>query len=344
MTHRYFGLWVAVGCLLGLFSLGLYSQDAAQPYGVAAKRPVIGGACANCPWGALADKVKAAMVPLGYDVQVCYVCSGDESTRIVAERRTPQARPGNPRPPAAPVDFGVTAIDFLTDAYHGIGLYKNDPPKPRLRLLARIEDPNYWLIATRREAFITDLRQIRERHLPARIIVDHTEKSQDVLRYYGITREDLESWGGEFMADNSPERVKADVILHFGTINNTPESNLWYEISQKSDLRFLQLPDDLLADLAKRYDWEIGDAPLGLLRGIDRPIKSLRSSGTVIYGRDDLPDQFAYDVARAMDEGKHLLIWSILPFSLDPGTVWRARDVPVHSGAAKYYREKGYMK
>ena len=33
------------------------------PFGYAAKRPVIGGACPGCPWGALADKVQEAMKP-----------------------------------------------------------------------------------------------------------------------------------------------------------------------------------------------------------------------------------------------------------------------------------------
>jgi hypothetical protein len=62
-------------CVLLAASLPVLSSSA-QDYGVAAKKPIIGGACPGCPWGALADKVKAAMKPLGYDVQVCYNCSG----------------------------------------------------------------------------------------------------------------------------------------------------------------------------------------------------------------------------------------------------------------------------
>ena len=42
--------------------------------GIAAHRPVFGGACKTCPWGVVADVVKAAMKPYGYDVQVCYHC------------------------------------------------------------------------------------------------------------------------------------------------------------------------------------------------------------------------------------------------------------------------------
>jgi TRAP-type uncharacterized transport system substrate-binding protein len=57
-----------------------------------------------------------------------------------------------------------------------------------------------------------------------------------------------------------------------------------------------------------------------------------------------MPDQFAYDVAKAMDEHKEVLNFSILPFAYNSALVWQARGVPVHPGAARYYREKGYMK
>jgi TRAP-type uncharacterized transport system substrate-binding protein len=77
---------------------------------------------------------------------------------------------------------------------------------------------------------------------------------------------------------------------------------------------------------------------------MDKPIKTIMTSGTVIYGRADMPEQFAYDVAKAMDQQKRLLIFSLIPFSYNPDIVWQARGVPLHPGAARYYRERAYMK
>jgi enterochelin esterase-like enzyme/TRAP-type uncharacterized transport system substrate-binding protein len=329
--------------------VSLATSVQAQEFGYAAKRPVIGGACPVCPWGALAEKVKAAMAPSGYDVQVCYSCSGIDSVRIVSERRKPvplklqQARE-LPQPPAAPVDFGVVNLDFFVDAYRGEGRYKADGPRSNLRLIATIEDPNYFLVATRRDAWITDLKQINERHLPVKILADDSVRSDMILDYYGLDRQSLASWGATRVGPDASNRDGYDVIITFAnSLNNTPESNVWYELSQKSNLRFLQLPDDLLNSLAKASEWEIGNTPVGLLRGMDKPIKTILTSGTVIYGRDDMPDQFAYDVAKAVDEHKRLLIFSILPFSYNPAVVWQARGVPLHPGAERYYREKGYM-
>src|SRR4051812_43213289 len=57
-----------------------------QQYGVGTKRPIMQAACMHCPWGALADIVKKAMSSYGYDVTICYTCSGVNSTRIVSRR------------------------------------------------------------------------------------------------------------------------------------------------------------------------------------------------------------------------------------------------------------------
>ena len=45
-----------------------------------------------------------------------------------------------------------------------------------------------------------------------------------------------------------------------------------------------------------------------------------------------------------MDEQKELLAWTHMNWSYNEKTVWKAFDVPLHPGAARYYKEKGYMK
>ena len=49
------------------------------------KKPVFGGACRLCPWGAMAEVVQAAMKPYGYDVQICCNCNAADAPRIVSE-------------------------------------------------------------------------------------------------------------------------------------------------------------------------------------------------------------------------------------------------------------------
>jgi TRAP-type uncharacterized transport system substrate-binding protein len=85
--------------------------------------------------------------------------------------------------------------------------------------------------------------------------------------------------------------------------------------------------------------------PIGLLRGVERPIPTVTPSGgtTVIYVRDDAPDDFTYALAKALDEHSDLFRTQILPWYYDRREVWKTSLIPLAKGAAKYYRERGYM-
>jgi len=53
--------------------------------------------------------------------------------------------------------------------------------------------------------------------------------------------------------------------------------------------------------------------------------------------------KWARHLARAIDEHRADLRWFVRPYSYDPRTVFRSQDVPLHPGAARYYRERGYL-
>jgi TRAP-type uncharacterized transport system substrate-binding protein len=165
-----------------------------------------------------------------------------------------------------------------------------------------------------------------------------------ILSHFGLSRGAIESAVGRI--GNTPEdREKFDVAIGGGGVMTTAQEwRIWTEISQKFDLNFIELPDDLLAKLAQEGEQERGIIPVGLYRGVARPIPTVVRTGTVIYGRADLPDDFAYTVAQAMDEQQELLQWKHLNFSYNVHNVWKAYEVPLHPGAARYYQERGYMK
>ncbi len=324
--------------------------------GIEARKPVFGGACEICPWGAMAEVVKAAMKPYGYDVQICYNCNGADAPRIVSEaRKPPPYRPDPavsealaPRnvPDLGAVDFGAVAIQFLRTAYRGTGMYAREQPRTNLCFIANIQDPSYVLVAAKAETGITNLSQIKQKRWPVRILTAGIggESSTRILSYFGLSRQAIEAAGGH-IGNSAEDREKFDVVIGgAGIMTTAPEWRIWTEISQEFDLRFIELPEELLDALAKEGEQERGTIPPGLYRGVDRPIPTVVRTGTVIYCRTDTPDDFAYFVAKAMDEQQQLLQWSHLNFSYNVHTVWKAYEVPLHPGASRYYKEKGYMK
>jgi hypothetical protein len=317
------------------------------------KRPIFGASCPTCPWGAMADAVKAALQPSGYDVQICYSCGGpSRSVRLVADgsNATP---PNNPTPdalptPAGKLDFGATGAELLQYAYLGIHDFAQDKEGPRkqLRLLAKIQAPTYYMIAVDPASGITDLRQIADKKMPVKLVARggiNEAINAAFLDYYGLSDEKIKSFGGT-TSGNYARGSAVDVVIGWTALLNAPEYAVWYDAPQQHDFTYLEMPADLRAKLVKAFYLEEHVAPQGLVRGVTRRIPTIVRNGTVVYGRADMPDEFAYTVARSLDEHKDVLQWSIMPFSYDPKTVWKAGDVPLHTGAAKYYRERGYLK
>jgi TRAP-type uncharacterized transport system substrate-binding protein len=333
------------------------APNAASPdptLGIAHRRPVFGGACKSCPWGAMADVVKAALQPYGYDVQVCYHCFMADAPRIVGDARmpppwTPHMGGGVipdsyiPAPPNGRVEFGAVADQLLVAAYDGTGPYARDGPRHQLRLIANIGSPVFLIVAVNRASGITDLAQLRDHKGPLKIVAAD-EMANPIFAYYGTSKDALKAAGADFEPELVPQaRKDADVIIYWGALANAPEFNIWYEASQHEDLAYLQLPADLVAKLAHDLNMERHDIPVGLLKGLDAPIHTVARTGTAVYGRADMPASFAYLVAKALDEQQDLFEWSMQRFNYDRYRVAKVGDVPLHPGAARYYRERGYL-
>ena len=345
---------ISVAAILSVFLLTLRGGAAdAQSNGIQARRPIFGASCPTCPWGAMAEAVKDALQPSGYDVQICYSCDGpSRSVRLVADgsNATPPAdpAPGAPPTPAGKLDFGATGAELLQYGYLGAHDFAKDKEGPRkqLRLLARIQMPTYYMIAVDAKSGIADLRQVAEKKMPVKLVARGGVAeaiNAAVLDYYGLSDEKIKAWGGT--ASGSYARGSdVDVVIGWAGLINAPEYAAWYDAPQQHDFTYLEVPADLRARLVKQFYVEEHAAPQGLLRGVVRRVTTVARNGTVVYGRADMPDDFAYTVARALDEHKDVLQWTNMPFSYDSTTVWKLGDVPLHPGAAKYYRERGYLR
>lgn len=282
---------------------------AQQTGGYAAKRPIFGGSCPTCPWGAMGDIVKAALKSSGWDVQMCYNCAGGpRAARMVADAAMatpPQNEGPNGQSPRGNVDFGATSLEFLQWAYLGIHDFAKDPEGPRknVRAIANIPTPTYFVAAAKADSGITDLRQIAEKRLPVKVLI-RTGAGEPfmsaILDYYGLTAEKVKSFGGAVMPDYS-RNMDVDVFLGFGTLTNAPEFAFLYDLPQRYDFKYLELAADLRAKLVKEFYLHEQNIPPGLVRGVDRPVPTVARNGTVIYGRTDMPDELAYTLAKAMD-------------------------------------------
>jgi uncharacterized protein len=353
--------WMVGLCLVALLAVLTLGQaqsraqsaGAAKTTGYALKKPVVGAACPTCPWGGMAEVVKTAMKFYGWDIQICYYCAGGPREARLVSKVSMATPPSKPSPddlptPKGPIDFGITGAEFLEWAYMGTNDFAKDPgtPQKQLRAIANIQEPTYLIVAVRADTGITNLSQIVEKKMPVKLVARTGiggSITPAILDYYGITEDKIKSFGGIFGTEFERDQDQ-NVFIGFGSLVNAPEYQVWYQASQKYDLKYLEIAPDLRGKLKKQFNLEDGRIPLGLFRGVEKPIPTLTRMGTVIYGRTDMPDEFAYTLAKAMDEHQELLAWSHMNWSYNWRTVWKTFDVPLHPGAAKYYKEVGYMK
>jgi TRAP transporter TAXI family solute receptor len=339
--------------LVFLAIVALWPRVAAQSNGIPVRRPVFGGACPTCPWGAMGDIVKEAMKADGWDVQICYYCGGGaRAARLVSEasEATPPATvtAATLPTPAGKLDFGATGAELLHYAYLGLYDFAKDKEGPRkqLRLLANIQTPSYFMVAVSAKSGLTDLRQIAERRMPVKLLArGGIDEAINVafLDYYGLSDEKIKALGGT-TGTRYTAGDQVDVVIGWAALVGAPEYAVWYDAPQHQDFKYLEMPADLRARLAKAFYVREQAAPIGLLRGVDRRVPTIARDGTVVYGRADMPDDFAFAVAKSLDQHQALFHWSLMPFSYNHETVWKVGDVPLHPGAARYYKQRGYMK
>ena len=309
------------------------------------------GACPTCIWGPIAVLTRQALLAHGYDVQICYNCNRQLSVPSVARAMEPPPLNerdivlGDPPPPKGRVDFGVTNSHTLWRAY--IGDDYADGPQTHLRLLAFIEDLHLIQVAAKRSVGLERVEDIVEKRLPLTLALDGSPFIPPIVDYYGLHQ--LTSWGGQikhgFGGESQGNRSEFDVLItaHGGLAGNI-ENDLLYEVTQKFDLQFLSFAPELMRQMSERYLLEIASVPVGLLRGVDAPMTTLARNGQSVYGREDMPDEFAYAVAKALDENRGQLKYLNRPYFYDTKSVWRGiGGVPLHAGAERYYRECGYL-
>jgi hypothetical protein len=189
----------------------------------------------------------------------------------------------------------------------------------------------------------------------------HTDMSEAVLRgivwpYHGermdrfISFRDIEKWGGKIMEapnPSGPERRdailsgKADAVFDEGVKS-------WGPTALNAGMRFLPIND-----AAARHMQKLGFPSAPLTRQhyakLDGAIRCVDFSGWTYFCHADLPNEIAYNMAKAVE-----LCCKQIPvdhFDKRPMTMREfcrggeagQLNIPLHPGAKKYFREKGYL-
>ncbi len=197
----------------------------------------------------------------------------------------------------------------------------------------------------------TTLDEIFKKPMPIRIAVDRVGTTDElalrrVLAFYNLTYADLEKAGGKvFHAgynDQSTLFKDRQVDAMFQNIA-VPSSSVM-EAKVGRDILLLGFPQPLMDHMYTKYAFVKGEIPAGAY-GLGEKALPSPASPTIMTANAKVPADVVYRVVKILAEipdQVRKIHDSVKDY--DPTTAWKDLGAPLHPGAERYYRERGWMK
>jgi hypothetical protein len=246
------------------------------------------------------------------------------------------------------------ALSFsLTNQWAAQGKYAYDQKLDMLRGVAGGMDTYYLAAIVRADSGITSLEDIKAspgKLSLATLAVGSAGEygARNLLEVLGVTYDDIRKGGGSVAHTNYPTITTA---MKDGRVNTliaviTPAHPSITEIALQNDVRFLPLPPTVVARMREELSYAPQTMPGGMFRGMAGDIATV-GFPTVLITRANVDADLVYQVTRTLGENTAALVAAHKGLSkFDPSVAWKPELVglPLHPGAERYYREKGWMK
>ena len=247
------------------------------------------------------------------------------------------------------LDLASTANTLCTLAEKGIA--PMDKGFPNVRALFGIQDHMFYFMFARKDFPVNSVGEIIKKKYPVRLCTlskgSVTELTfRTALSHKNVTWDDIKKWGGKVNFVRWGDAVSlvkdghADLICAAGI----KKIGWAMELSTVRDMKVLKWERGFLDYASKNLGTVTRTMKGGLYRGIDYGVDCPSSSGEIIIN-STVSNEVAYAIVKAMAEGagdyrNHHAAFSSFTAKGMPKNI----GLPIHPGALKYYREKGYLR
>ncbi len=295
----------------------------------------LGSGSAWYVYGATIAELLRKTLPPGSNVDVKPFSGGVGNPKLVAKNETPLA-----------LSFTVTNRWALE------GREAYDAKLENLRGLVGGLDTYYLNAIAARKLNINSLKDVKDRKIAVKFTTQPVGSlgefaARQLLKEYGITYADIKTWGGSVTNVNYNIVVdafkdgRADLLIAVVT----PKHPSVTEIATFSDVKFLELEPERVQALAA-FGYKPETMAADTFKNQSAAVKTV-GFPTVLITNTSLPEPVAYTVTKTIIEGKDALVRGHAGLAeFDPKTAWKPEEVgiPLHPGAERAFREKGWMK
>ena len=135
----------------------------------------------------------------------------------------------------------------------------------------------------------------------------------------------------------------ADLFVHVVTAGHPAVT----ELAQNNAVTFLQPPPDALKEMTRRFGWNIATMPKGTFPDQDREVQ-VPATTTTLFASTRMSNDLAYGIVKTICEKTDRLraAHQALAKFQCADDAWKeeTNGIPLHDGAARYYRERGWLK
>jgi len=263
----------------------------------------------------------------------------------------------------APVEVGTRRVDIayvnpaslVTMAYRGKGYYKQ---KMQLRVLGCFPSWDRIALVVDKDLEVKSLHDVAARKIPLRVSTRMSGVNNGtyftistILSLYGLSFDKIKRWGGKVQECSrpfSPERLKAiakrSINAVFDEGVSTPGG--WLDQALGSGYEIIPIEPVIIRKL-EQMGYTRTVLPKNRYPQLREDALTIDYSGWALVTHKWLPNNVAYAAIETIDERQ-----SAIPVDDDEpldirnlcrGTEKCPLQIPLHPGAEKYYREKGYL-
>ena len=332
MNRRWMTAALALAVLV-VSALGATAQTTGTPVTLAFS--TLGQGSAWYVYGAtMADVLRKALPP-GSNVDVKPFSGGVGNPKLVAKNETP---------------LGLSFT--VTNRWASEGREAYDAKLENLRGLVGGLDTYYLVAIAAKKLNVNSLKDVKDRKVPVKAVSQPVGSlgefgMRQLLREYGISYADIKSWGGSTTHANYNILVdafkdgRADLLIAVVT----PKHPSITEITTFSDVKFLPLEPEHVKNLTA-LGYKAATMPADTFKNQPQAVATV-GFPTVLITNKDLPEPIAYTVTKTILDNTDALVRGHAGLAeFDPQTAWKPEEVglPLHPGAERAFREKGWMK
>jgi TRAP-type uncharacterized transport system substrate-binding protein len=250
--------------------------------------------------------------------------------------------------------FDVAFVNPSPVTYMALNGLEPYTDKIEIRNLAVFPSWDRIGFAVRRSLGVKSLKEIGDRKIPLKLSTrgqgpDGTTvlAIRKILNFYGWSVEDIESWGGTLDKVPIPGHPMRGERLKQGAYDAVFDEGIkrWFEPAMDQDMILLPLEDAVFTYM-ERFGFGRATIPKAGFKGLQDDVPALEFGGWSLFCRADLPGEAAYAIVKAIDLRKETIAvdWDRLDMNrICRNTAEGPFCIPLHPGAERYYKEKGYL-